>query len=44
MPQYFNSILAAANYLKKRLSIQKIDVGVVFGSGHKSLAYEVEAP
>jgi len=36
--------LAAAYFLKKRLAISKIDAGVVFGSGHKSIAYEVENP
>lgn len=36
--------MAAANYIKKTLGITKIDVAVVFGSGHKNLADEVDNP
>ncbi len=44
LDQFFNSILAAATYMKKVLGTEKIDVAVVFGSGHKSLADEVDNP
>lgn len=30
--------------MKKRLNTDRVDVGVIFGSGHLSLAYEVENP
>jgi purine nucleoside phosphorylase len=36
--------LAAANYMKKAMGMQKVDVAVVFGSGHKGLADEVDNP
>jgi purine-nucleoside phosphorylase len=37
-------VLAASNQIKKILGVEKIDVAMVFGSGHKGLADEVDNP
>ena len=44
--QYFNSVVAASAYIRKRLNIgdSNIDVAVILGSGHKALAYDIEGP
>ena len=44
--QYFNSVLAASAFIRKRLNIgnSNIDVAVILGSGHKALAYDIDGP
>jgi len=42
--QFYNAVLAASTYIKQTLKVAKVDVAIVFGSGHKGLADEVENP
>jgi len=42
--QFYNAVLAASTYIKQTLKVAKVDVAIVFGSGHKGLADEVDNP
>lgn len=41
---FYNAVQQAASYIKKKLGIERIDAALVFGSGHRALAEEVENP
>jgi len=39
---FYNALQVAANYIKRKLGIDRIDAAVVFGSGHKTIADHFE--
>jgi len=41
---FYNAVTAAASHIKKVLGAERFDAAIVFGSGHRVLADEIENP
>jgi purine-nucleoside phosphorylase len=41
---FYNAVLQAAEYIRTKLGIDRLDAALVFGSGHRALADEISDP